>query len=213
MILPQVSLNYTILVYLICVITIIYSSFSTLRTTDIKELIAYSSVAHAAVYLLSILLMCLQLPNSGNILKLLVLNKDLTVIGGLSNYSFIVISQNIQYYLVVGLSSPRNFTFLEKRRYYVTFQQQSSVENFSLRSMMSPFFVDGEGCFHVNISKNKKYKLGWAVRLCFTLTQYVRDHAQLVRIRNVIGVGKIFNHGPRTLQLKVESQEDLGGGG
>lgn len=126
-ILPQVSLNYTYIVYLICVITIIYSSFSTLRTTDIKELIAYSSVSHAAVYLLGILLMCLQLPNSGNILKLLVLNKDLTVIEGWSNYSFIVISQNIQYYLVVNLSSSRNFTFLEKRRYYVTFQHQSSV--------------------------------------------------------------------------------------
>ena len=51
-ILPQISLNYTYIVYLICVITIIYSSFSTLRTTDIKELIAYSSVSHAAVYLL-----------------------------------------------------------------------------------------------------------------------------------------------------------------
>ena len=51
-VLPQVSLNYTYIVYLICVITIIYSSFSTLRTTDIKELIAYSSVSHAAVYLL-----------------------------------------------------------------------------------------------------------------------------------------------------------------
>jgi NADH-ubiquinone oxidoreductase chain 4 len=34
------------------VITIIYASFSTLRTIDIKELIAYSSVSHAAVYLL-----------------------------------------------------------------------------------------------------------------------------------------------------------------
>jgi len=34
------------------VITIIYASFSTLRTIDVKELIAYSSVSHAAVYLL-----------------------------------------------------------------------------------------------------------------------------------------------------------------
>src|SRR5690606_2435114 len=34
------------------VITIIYASFSTLRTIDIKELIAYSSVSHAAVYLI-----------------------------------------------------------------------------------------------------------------------------------------------------------------
>nr|GEV05606.1 NADH dehydrogenase subunit 5, mitochondrial [Tanacetum cinerariifolium] len=34
------------------VITIVYASLSTLRTIDIKELIAYSSVSHAAVYLL-----------------------------------------------------------------------------------------------------------------------------------------------------------------
>ncbi|KAF2228685.1 hypothetical protein EV356DRAFT_522098 [Viridothelium virens] len=46
--------NYTYIVYLIGVITIIYASFSTLRTIDIKELIAYSSVSHAAVYLLAV---------------------------------------------------------------------------------------------------------------------------------------------------------------
>lgn len=51
-ILPKVSLNYTYIVFLIGVITIIYASFSTLRTTDVKELIAYSSVSHAAVYLI-----------------------------------------------------------------------------------------------------------------------------------------------------------------
>ena len=53
-ILPKASLNYTFVVYTIGVITIIYASFSTLRTTDIKELIAYSSVCHAAVYLIGI---------------------------------------------------------------------------------------------------------------------------------------------------------------
>jgi NADH-ubiquinone oxidoreductase chain 4 len=41
-------------VFLIGVITIIYASFSTLRTVDVKELIAYSSVSHAAVYLLGV---------------------------------------------------------------------------------------------------------------------------------------------------------------
>jgi len=50
--LPKASLNYIFIVYVIGVITIIYASFSTLRTIDIKELIAYSSVSHAAVYLL-----------------------------------------------------------------------------------------------------------------------------------------------------------------
>lgn len=51
-ILPKASLDYTFIVYTISVITIIYASISTIRTTDIKELIAYSSVCHAAVYLI-----------------------------------------------------------------------------------------------------------------------------------------------------------------
>jgi NADH-ubiquinone oxidoreductase chain 4 len=53
-IIPKASMNYTFIVYVIGVITIIYASISTLRTIDIKELIAYSSVSHAAVYLLGI---------------------------------------------------------------------------------------------------------------------------------------------------------------
>ena len=52
--LPKASLDYTYIVYLIGVITIIYASFSTLRTIDVKELIAYSSVSHAAVYLIGL---------------------------------------------------------------------------------------------------------------------------------------------------------------
>ncbi len=52
--LPKASLEYTYIVYLIGVITIIYASISTLRTIDVKELIAYSSVSHAAVYLLGV---------------------------------------------------------------------------------------------------------------------------------------------------------------
>ena len=56
--LPKASLDYTYIVYLIGVITIIYASFSTLRTIDIKELIAYSSVSHAAVYLIGGLFIC-----------------------------------------------------------------------------------------------------------------------------------------------------------
>jgi NADH-ubiquinone oxidoreductase chain 4 len=47
-------MEYTYFIYLIGVITIIYASLSTLRTIDIKELIAYSSVSHAAVYLLAV---------------------------------------------------------------------------------------------------------------------------------------------------------------
>lgn len=53
-ILPKASIDYTYIIFFIGVITIIYASFSTLRTIDVKELIAYSSVSHAAVYLLGV---------------------------------------------------------------------------------------------------------------------------------------------------------------
>lgn len=48
---PKAFLFYTYIVFIVGVLTIIYASLSTLRTIDVKELIAYSSVSHAAVYL------------------------------------------------------------------------------------------------------------------------------------------------------------------
>ena len=53
-VLPKAYMEYTYIIFLIGVITIVYASLSTLRTIDIKELIAYSSVSHAAVYLLGV---------------------------------------------------------------------------------------------------------------------------------------------------------------
>lgn len=52
-ILPKAYINSTVLVYVIGLITILYASLSTIRTVDVKELIAYSSVCHAAVYLMA----------------------------------------------------------------------------------------------------------------------------------------------------------------
>ena len=52
--LPKAYIKCTPLIYLIGVITIVYASISTLRTIDVKELIAYSSVSHAAVYLMGV---------------------------------------------------------------------------------------------------------------------------------------------------------------
>jgi NADH-ubiquinone oxidoreductase chain 4 len=68
--LPKASINYTYIVYLIGVITIIYASLSTIRTIDVKELIAYSSVSHAAVYLLGVFSNTIQGIEGGIILGL-----------------------------------------------------------------------------------------------------------------------------------------------
>ena len=68
--LPKAYIYFTPMVYVIGVITIIYASFSTLRTIDIKELIAYSSVSHAAVYLLGVFSNSIQGIEGGIILGL-----------------------------------------------------------------------------------------------------------------------------------------------
>ena len=68
--LPKASLDYTYIVYVIGVITVIYASFSTIRTIDVKELIAYSSVSHAAVYLMGVLSNTIQGIEGGILLGL-----------------------------------------------------------------------------------------------------------------------------------------------
>jgi NADH-ubiquinone oxidoreductase chain 4 len=47
--LPDASNYFTPLIYALCVISIIYASFTTLRQIDLKAIIAYSSVGHMAV--------------------------------------------------------------------------------------------------------------------------------------------------------------------
>jgi len=68
--LPKASLDCTPWIYLVLVITILYASFSTLRTIDIKELVAYSSVCHAAVYVLGVFSNTIQGIEGGIILGL-----------------------------------------------------------------------------------------------------------------------------------------------
>lgn len=67
---PKAFIFYTHIIFVICVITIIYASFSTIRTIDVKELIAYSSVSHAAVYFAGILSNVLQGIQGGILLGL-----------------------------------------------------------------------------------------------------------------------------------------------
>lgn len=53
-VLSDIALLYTPLVYMLCIITIIYTSIITLRQTDLKVIVAYSSISHMAVCILGI---------------------------------------------------------------------------------------------------------------------------------------------------------------
>nr|YP_008475280.1 NADH dehydrogenase subunit 4 [Candida gigantensis]AGS44569.1 NADH dehydrogenase subunit 4 [Candida gigantensis] len=53
--LSDATVLYTPVAYVVCVITIIYTSVITLRQTDLKVIVAYSSISHMAVCVLGIL--------------------------------------------------------------------------------------------------------------------------------------------------------------
>lgn len=52
--LTDASILYTPLIYILCLITIIYTAIITLRQTDLKVIIAYSSISHLAICIIGI---------------------------------------------------------------------------------------------------------------------------------------------------------------
>jgi len=52
-------------------------------------------------------------------------------------------------------------------------------------------FTDGEGCFHIGISKNDTYVVGYQVLLEFTITQHKKDEKLLNNIKNYFNCGVV----------------------
>ena len=70
-------------------------------------------------------------------------------------------------------------------------------------------FVDGEGCFHVGISKNQKMTLGVQVLPEFTVVQHQVDEQVLYALKAYFGCGVVRkNHGTR-LSYRVRGHENL----
>ena len=59
-------------------------------------------------------------------------------------------------------------------------------------------FVDGEGCFHVGVSRHPEMRFGAQILPEFTVVQHMRDVSLLHRIRSAMGCGVVRrNHGDR----------------
>ena len=70
-------------------------------------------------------------------------------------------------------------------------------------------FVDGEGCFHVGISKHGEMTTGFQVLPEFTVVQHKRDVQLLYRLKDYFGCGVVrINHGDR-MAYRVRDQKQL----
>jgi hypothetical protein len=70
-------------------------------------------------------------------------------------------------------------------------------------------FVDGEGCFHVSISRIPKMSISWQVLPEFRIVQHERNRAVLERLQQFFGAGKVVvNHDTR-MELRIRKLDDL----
>lgn len=83
-------------------------------------------------------------------------------------------------------------------------------------SKLNPWFVigftDGEGCFHLSVTENKKFKLGWRAQLFFFINLNEKDVALLLKIKNFFRppVGSInFKKRSKSVQFIISSVKDL----
>jgi hypothetical protein len=70
-------------------------------------------------------------------------------------------------------------------------------------------FIDGEGCFHVSVSKNNSMKLGYQVTLEFSITQHIRDKKLMEKLIKFFGCGYVINDTPTKLQYRIRNKKDL----
>ena len=73
--------------------------------------------------------------------------------------------------------------------------QRPNVESLSLDDKLDPNwiagFVDGEGCFHIGISKHPELKFNYQILPELTVVQHKRDIDLLHRIRSTMNCGVV----------------------
>jgi hypothetical protein len=71
-------------------------------------------------------------------------------------------------------------------------------------------FVDGEGCFHVAINKNKETTLGVQIQPEFTVVQHEQDIQVLYGLKEYFGCGVVRrNNGAQLFAFRVRGQKNL----
>ena len=82
-----------------------------------------------------------------------------------------------------------------------------------MKSQLNPWFVtgfiDGEGCFTIEIYKNDKSKTGWYIKLIFIITLHAKDKTLLEQIQKFFGVGKIYTKNNNRIDYVVSSIKEL----
>lgn len=95
------------------------------------------------------------------------------------------------------------YSSLTTKLFYSVLQQNSNLHPYFITG-----FVDGEGCFFINIRPRPNRKKGYAVELLFKITLSFKDKLLLERIKNYFGVGTLLSQG-NLVSYNVRSLNDI----
>lgn len=70
-------------------------------------------------------------------------------------------------------------------------------------------FIDGEGCFNINLINSSKYNTGYQVKARFILTQHSRDVELMQSILKYLDCGTLSNTSNNYLYLTISKFNDL----
>ena len=70
-------------------------------------------------------------------------------------------------------------------------------------------FVDGEGCFHVGISRHPELRFGYQILPEFIIIQHKQDLPLLYRLRSSFGCGVVRKNDGHRYCLRIRKLENL----
>ena len=184
-------IEYSSTVLLLCLwvgaITTIFSSVIGLFQQDIKKVIAYSTMSQLAQK------------------YKLYLNLNLVIFRHQTIYEEII-NYIIIYYIKVQLFIKK--ILLKKVNLIIRPLSMQSIKKLNPYSVTG--FIDGEGCFLININTRSDQKLGYNVNLMFKLKIHIRDKKLLDYIWNYFyNVGNITIRKDGYVELIVSSIKDI----
>jgi len=106
--------------------------------------------------------------------------------------------------------SSQSYLASQRRFYSTSYLIKNSNKNAQLDLLWVSGFVDGEGCFAISVTGDRRYKTGWQVRVSFSITLHKKDRPLLEHIKEkLLGVGQIIKQGDEFIQLRVQSMNEI----
>ena len=209
---PLIEYSSTVLMLCLCLgaVTTVFSSLIGLFQQDIKKVIAYSTMSQLAQ----------EYTTHPSVFRhQTIYEKIINILYFIKKNTYIIVYK-IYLFLKFMEKNPNLFLYLHKNLYNdirnissLTSNQQD-INILQRINKLNPYyitgFVDGEGCFLINIVARSDQILGFNVNLVFKLKLHSRDIELLKSIRNTLGqIGNIIIRKDGYVEFIVSSKKDI----